>query len=478
MFVSVVYHCFLFDNFTMSVSTSKIDDHDDKVRCVVGKLLSLADETSKTVLTAFDSSKDRTANVKVLGGSKFQTITLDTCATFLGIPVTDDKGARLFSNKPALAMRIVLEIESHFPAMCSDCSEEYSIELNSTETPALRCFLCFQGSHGCPQFTDKFATLPPVSDQPSGMVWLCSSCKSVNNPIKTKQPKSRTGVNTNGSLPPSVVQTPGNSGLQTPATPTTDPGANHEPNLLSDHSLCPEELSRKLARVKNDQDQNNTVCDNFKIGKCPHGVSGRTIHNGTTCPKKHPKRCRKYMRFGNDKKKGCSRGTDCESYHPKHCKSSLSQRKCFNQNCCLVHLCGTQRFKSTDPSNNTKNPNSQGALARNQSKDKGSNQTPGVPKTNIPNQTPNNSKGNSFLEIKDLLESLKDNFQKELSSLKSHIAFQDTRISALNPSTFRLGYPQNHSLPHHLIPQQMNNPTQMIPAPQLSQWPPLPQSSC
>ena len=69
----------------MSVSTNKIDDFDGKVRCVVGKLLSLADAASKTVLTAYDTSKDRTANVKVLGGPKLQTISLDVCATFLGL---------------------------------------------------------------------------------------------------------------------------------------------------------------------------------------------------------------------------------------------------------------------------------------------------------------------------------------------------------------------------------------------------------
>ena len=186
---------------------------------------------------------------------------------------------------------------------------------------------------------------------------------------------------------------------------------------MQDHSLCPEELSRSLARVK--KDQSDKVCDNFKIGKCPHGVSGRTIHNGATCPNNHTKRCQKYMRFGNDKKKGCTFGTECESYHSKHCKSSISQRKCLNQNCCLEHLCGTQRFKSTDSSSNSnkKDPKTQRALS--QSKDKGSIQKPGVSKAKIPQMTSNYSKGNSFLEIKDLLESLKDNFQKEHSSLRS-----------------------------------------------------------
>ena len=202
-------------------------------------------------------------------------------------------------------MRIVLEIESHYPTVCSDCSEEYSVEFKSQEAPALRCFLCFQGSHNCQQLTDRASILPPASDLPSGVVWLCSICKSVNNPIKTKQTKPRTGAN--NSLPPSMSQTPLNSGLQTPATP--DPGADSEINPIADlqsHSLCPEELSRRLTRVE--MDQSDKVCDNFKIGKCPHGVSGRTIHNWTNCPNNHPKRCRKYMRFGNDKKKGCNLG--------------------------------------------------------------------------------------------------------------------------------------------------------------------------
>ena len=452
----------------MSVPTSKIDDLDDKVRCVVGKFLSVADETSKAVLTAYDSSKDRNANVKVLGGSKFQTLVLDTCATFLGIAVTDDAGSRLFSNKPALAMRIILEIESHLPAMCSDCSEEYSVEFKSSEAPTFRCFLCFQGSHNCHQFTDKAETLPSTSDLPSGMVWLCSSCKSVNNPIKTRQPKLRTGVNS--SVPPSVSQTTINSGLQTPATP--DPQLAAESLLFSDeqsHTLCPEELSRKLISVK--KHLKEKICDDFKIGKCPHGVSGRTTHNGTTCPNNHPKRCQKFMRFGNDKKKGCNLRTECEFYHPKHCKSSISQKQCFNPKCCLVHICGTQRFKSTDSSND--NQNSINPRARNQSNGKNASQAHGVPKVNI-SENPN---GSSFLEIKVLLESLKDNFQKELSSLRSHIAFQDTRISALNPSMFQQGYPQNQPIPPHLNPHQINTIPQMIPSQQPSQWPPLLRSS-
>ena len=77
----------------------------NKVRGVIGYLHSLADRLSIPLLTAYDPSKDRNANVKVLGGSKFKTLVLDACAKFIGIAVEDSNGSRLFSNKPALAIQ-------------------------------------------------------------------------------------------------------------------------------------------------------------------------------------------------------------------------------------------------------------------------------------------------------------------------------------------------------------------------------------
>ena len=74
-------------------------------------------------------------------------------------PRESNKGDSFRSSTPALAMQIVLEIESHFSAVCSDCIEEYSVELKSPESPALRWFLCFQGSHNCQQSTNQVATL-------------------------------------------------------------------------------------------------------------------------------------------------------------------------------------------------------------------------------------------------------------------------------------------------------------------------------
>ena len=64
------------------------------------------------------------------------------------------------------------------------------------------------------------------------------------------------------------------------------------------------------------------VCEALKVGKCPHGISGRILVNGVLCSKAQPKRYQKFTRFGTNAKKGCTLGSNCEHYHTQHCKSS------------------------------------------------------------------------------------------------------------------------------------------------------------
>ena len=60
-----------------------IKNYDKKIRLVIGGLMAKADTptSTKSVLTAYDPSKDRTTNRTVLGGSKFQVSTLDDVQT-------------------------------------------------------------------------------------------------------------------------------------------------------------------------------------------------------------------------------------------------------------------------------------------------------------------------------------------------------------------------------------------------------------
>ena len=80
-------------------------------------------------------------------------------------------------------------------------SGEYCNSFDSENTPALRCFLCFQGYHECEQNTSKLSSLP--SPLPQGLVWLCTNCTQTNNPIPAKPSKSR-GASKSAIKPTSI----------------------------------------------------------------------------------------------------------------------------------------------------------------------------------------------------------------------------------------------------------------------------------
>ena len=328
---------------------------------VIGGLMAKADTPTKSVITAYDPSKDRTTNRTVLGGSKFQASTLDACVNFFKIATIDENGNRIYSNKPSLAMRIILEIETFFPTICGQCDEEYCNKFDSPTSPALQCFLCFQGSHSCEQTAEATANLhaiPTALPHGSGTVWLCKLCLMQNNPVPSKRSKS------NRNHCPSTASV----AASTHTSLTVIPVENKQSGITAD------ELCKKLAVVHHQQQQtasltspptslspgatpdpgppstkkpsDDHICAEYKLGKCPHGVSGRTLHQGETCKKSHPKRCRKFTRFGNDPSKGCTLGSGCHFYyHPQQCKNSVQNKQCFNEKCTLVHMVGTIRVK-------------------------------------------------------------------------------------------------------------------------------------
>ena len=149
-----------------------------------------------------------------------------------------------------------------------------------------------------------------------------------NNPVPSKRSKS------NRNHCPSTASVV----ASTHTSLTVIPVENKQPGTTAD------ELSKKLAVVHHQQQQtanltspptslnpaatpdpgppstkkpsDDHICVEYKLGKCPHGVSRRTLHQGETCKKSHPKRCRKFTRFGNDPSKGCTLGSGCHLYHP------------------------------------------------------------------------------------------------------------------------------------------------------------------
>ena len=377
-----------------------IPDYDNKLKVVIGNLLSKADPVSKSVLTAFDSSKDVADNVAILSGPRFKADALSTCAKFLNITLVNSESECLFSNKPSLAKRIVFEIEAIYPTICADCDSEYSISFTPSLAPALRCFLCLQGCHNC---------ISPSTVHPTckGAVWLWKPCHDSNNPVQTKKSKSKTG-----SKKPSR-KTSG-SGVMTPM-PSEDQKVVQ---------FSADELNTKLENMLHQQDQlqdkskrpnmhPEDVCNLFKIAKCPHGVSGKTSANGQqSCNMLHPKCCLKFIRNATHRKHGCNRGKKCMFFHPDHCPSAISDKCCFSETCTLVHPKGTKRRKHAEkesnkaPSHRNKERNTSTSTTNNEW---GTNRNNSHASAH-PGHTSPKPRAESFLELPSLLTEIQSTF--------------------------------------------------------------------
>ena len=388
-----------------------IPDYDNKLKVVIGNLLSKADSVSKSVLTAFDSSKDVADNEATLSGPRFKADALSTCAKFLNIVLVNSESKRLFSNKPSLAKRIVFEIEALYPTICADCGSEYSINFTSSPEPALRCFLCLKGCHDC------------ISPSP-----INPTCK---NQLQDKSKR---------------------------------------PNMH------PED-----------------VCNLFKVGKCPHGVSGKTAANGQqSCSMLHPKRCLKFIRNATYRKHGCNRGKKCMFFHPDHCPSAISDKCCFSQSCTLVHPKGTKRWKPAEnesnraPSHPNKGRNTNTTFSTN--KKLGTNRNDSQVSAH-PGRTTPKPRAESFLELRSLLTEIQSTFRKEIETLKLSISRQESTLATLIPGSSKhpLALNLHPHFPHNqgtwlqhgqiLQPHLPSHPQSFVHHQQMK-WPSIPASGC
>ena len=415
---------------------------DEKIRIVIGNLLSKADQVSKTVLSSFDPSKVLDANAKILGGPRFTQAVLQACAQFLNINLVDDNNNKIFTNKISFAKRIILEIQSFYPALCSSCDAEYSVEFDSNP-PALRCFLCFQGCHDC----SSFASPDSLSASPIGTVWLCRSCHILNNPVKQKRSKGTISTSNAASNAPTESNIP----VQNSEIKVTTATVNKlTPNKSPD------------------------ICEKFKIGKCPHGISGKTLHEGFACNKSHPKWCYRSARNGKRGKYGCRKGDNCIYYHPKHCPSSVSDKTCFAEECTLVHLVGTKRQRRPKEQSYIRSDH-QHSRSRDSSRNSNARQNNLPSKPHQKSKTDDSQDNANFLELRSLLTSFQENIQKEIESLKSDTTSQEIRLASILPSSsqyvIKQFLPQAH-LSH--TPQTFHH--QSLPPPHFQQPHPLQQS--
>jgi len=67
------------------------ENDSEKVKVIIGKMVQKADLTVRPVISAFDFTQSRSANIKRL--DQFNVLILEKCAEFLGIPLADKQGS-------------------------------------------------------------------------------------------------------------------------------------------------------------------------------------------------------------------------------------------------------------------------------------------------------------------------------------------------------------------------------------------------
>jgi hypothetical protein len=298
---------------------------DEAKKVVLGSLLNNADAASKKVLTSYSFTASYKVNLDKMKANN--ATLLEACATYLGFKVRENE-KKLYRNQQILCDRLILKIESLFDIECSDCKETYRIEL--TDTPLFRCRLCMQGSHNCAEMVKKADAMKELQEKgliPPGTSWLCHECLKKNNLALLLPPKS-----------PKETQANSSSGLH--------PIEEDENEDAEDDDEEERDSPRRGRQKKNsvmDNRKSSKTCRSYLQRKCPHGLTGKRLIGGKPCPDLHPRQCRFYAKFGNDKRRGCKKGKDCKFFHPKLCRDSENTRCCFNADCTFHHLKGTAR---------------------------------------------------------------------------------------------------------------------------------------
>ena len=311
---------------THESSSSNVKEVPDPIKQqakeIIGKLLMNSDEIQKKVISEFEYDVQQSRNEKNL--NKFQVQMLEDTAEYLKIEVVDCNNKKLY-NKNMLTKKILNKVCALLPVMCSDCESNYSIEIG--EQSYFSCAKCDRGSHNCDSLKEFHASLPKIV--PIGFLWLCSTCRSDITPEK-----ALSSLPASSEIPQTENESadrPLNGNLESNNGPSAAVPAYRGPVTPKDG-----------ANIK--------MCNLYKKGICPHGLTGNKIINEKKCSFAHPRACRNYTAYGSRDPRGCNPGSNYKYYHPILCRYSVKSCLCSNEKCTFVHLKGTKRNKTEEPS--------------------------------------------------------------------------------------------------------------------------------
>ena len=219
--------------------------------------------------------------------------------------------------KSKLVSAIINRIDSLLLELCQKCEKFYKVDRE--DVPTITCQNCGQGIHE-PCYRDISRT---IASYP-GIVYICANC--IN-------PSSKSSTQSQPSEEKDQLSQNSQENSQTHL-----PAASQSPNRGANHSQLP-------FSPDDDKEHDMPLCQLYRRGACPHGITGLRKINGRVCNSAHPKRCQRWCQYGDDQEMGCSEGRDCERFHPILCKFSLKYKLCTNRSCKFNHVKGTRRYR-------------------------------------------------------------------------------------------------------------------------------------
>ena len=250
---------------------------------------------------------------------------------------------------------------------CGKCNKDVT-----DETSAMGCEDCDTWFHiTCINMSSELYELIMLHEQNSkGLKWFCQSCFKPRPATRdvgidtrdrlTKVNDQRIPCSTNSEQSTSA-SVAGSIDVQFNGDQSSNASSNFDES--DDQSSSNQALKKSANEVAEARVFRKAICRKFRIGTCPHGISGKRIHNGTSCAYEHPKICTRFVNYGPHRY-GCRLGRNCKFFHPIICNDSYQKLCCFNENCSRWHLKGTI-FQSqnlyphnADTQNNYCQPNS------------------------------------------------------------------------------------------------------------------------
>ena len=309
----------------------------------------------------------------------------------------------------------------------------YSVDHNSD--PLFTCFRCFQGAHSCEAYKLFHQTISQ-SKIPSGFVWLCTNCYEQQKPLASRKDRSRHVSGANSSLCCSRH--------------TSDSQRVNQPSKLLldvDKVISPTRVNVKTnASEDTHSESKGNICPNFVQWKCPHGIRGNKLVNGSKCSLPHPKVCNRFWWHGSLGQYDCQGGDSCTSFHPTLCENVVKSGACSAKSCKLLHPLTFKKKTKIKPTGKDDQSNSSDRSIKNNSSKLEKIQT-------------------NFLELKNLMVGMSTKFdalQKEVELLK------------ISNSVPQPTAPQQCPAPRqHQILQRYPAPQQYYPTFRMS-YPPLP----